>query len=74
MMHCNTDLAEQDDSKNIGDIYDGEVYKQLANGILLSSNNISLKHNSDGIAVFRLSGKDVWPIFLQINELPPNMR
>ena len=74
-MHCNTDLAEQDmTATTLNTFYDGEVYKQLANGILLNSNNISLKHNTDGIAVFRSSGKDVWPIFLQINELPPNMR
>ena len=37
-------------------------------------NQITLKHNTDGIAVFRSSGKDVWPILFEINELPPRMR
>ena len=61
-------------AENIEDIYDGVVYKQFFQGIHSNRNNISLKHNTDGIAVFNSSGKDIWPIFLQINELPPSMR
>ena len=57
--------------KSIEDVYNGAVYKQFFAGILSDRNNISLKHNTDGIAVFHSSGKDVWPVFLQINELPP---
>lgn len=56
---------------NIEDIYDGEIYKQ-AN--ILNQATITLKHNMDGISVFHSSTKDVWPIFFQLNELPPYMR
>ena len=61
---------------NIEDIYDGSQYKKLfqPGGILSNPNNISFKLNTDGVSVFSSSGKDIWPIFLQINELPPSMR
>ena len=59
-------------SSNIEDVYDGTIYKRL--GILKDKHALSFKHNTDGISVFRSSGKDVWPVYLQINELPPLMR
>lgn len=52
-------------------------YRKLcqAGGFLTkSSNNITFKLNTDGISVFNSSTKDLWPIILQINELPPSMR
>ena len=30
--------------------------------------------NTDGVAVFKSSKKSLWPIWLVINELPPNER
>lgn len=62
-------------STDIRDIYDGEQYNKLfTQGILANPNNISFRHNTDGVVVFNSSMKDVWPIYLQINELPPTMR
>ena len=57
-------------------VYDGMQYKRLfiSNGILTDSANISLKHNTDGVYVFNSSNKDVWPVYFEINELPPNIR
>lgn len=36
--------------------------------------NLSFMINTDGVALFRSSNKDIWPIFLTINELPPSVR
>ena len=56
------------------DIYDGALYSKMKSENVLNHDTISLKHNMDGISVFHSSGKDVWPIFFQINELPPIIR
>ena len=62
-------------SSTIEDIYDGSIYQALvSNGVLADKHTISFKHNTDVIAVFTSSGKYVWPIFLQINELPSFLR
>ena len=36
--------------------------------------NITFCLNTDGVAVFKSSTAQIWPIWLQINELPPKMR
>lgn len=59
---------------DIEDIYDGAVFLEKERLNVLGKNSISLQHNMDGVSVYKSSGKDVWPIFLQINELPPYMR
>ena len=60
----------------ICDIYDGNQYhKMFSNGGVLSDpNNLSLKVNTDGVPIFKSSGFSLWPIFFQINELPPRKR
>lgn len=30
--------------------------------------------NTDGVALFRSSTTDIWPVFLAVNELPPHMK
>ena len=55
---------------NIEDIYDGNLYKQLAGkGILNAANNISLLMNTDGVPVFKSSKVSIWPLYYIINEL-----
>ena len=60
----------------ISDIYDGAEYKK--HNFLLNDptkpGNVSLLMNTDGVAVFKSSKKSLWPIWLVINELPPNER
>ena len=48
------------------------TYKKLMlPGKFLSSiGNISLTWNSDGIAVFKSSKYNIWPLYFAINELP----
>lgn len=60
----------------IEDIYDGLLYKEHMGdgGFLTSPENISFMLNTDGIAVFKSSNVSLWPIYLQINELPYQKR
>lgn len=62
--------------RNIEDIYDGEVYKELAQpGRVLSfPSNVSLLWNTDGIPVFKSSNYAVWPLYFVVNELPYKLR
>ena len=61
---------------NIEDVYDGSLYKSKSDpgGFLLEPYNISVKLNTDGVAIFRSSQFGVWPLFLLVNELPPSLR
>ncbi|KAF7992515.1 hypothetical protein HCN44_004859 [Aphidius gifuensis] len=56
------------------EIYDGSVYQNYLNDNSIFNlncpNNISFIWNSDGIPLFKSSKVGVWPLFLQINELP----
>ena len=66
---------EKEDARNIEDVYDGAIYSSLSDdGILGDKCNISLKVNTDGVAVFKSTSFHLWPVYFQINELPPNMR
>ena len=62
--------------RNIEDVYDGSLYKSKCgpDGFLSKQYNISLKLNTDGVAIFHSSQFGVWPLFLLINELPPSLR
>lgn len=53
---------------DICDIYDGEMYQKTA------ENHLPLTMNTDGISVFKSGGKSIWPIMVQQNYLPPNLR
>ena len=61
---------------NIEDVYDGHLYQRefAPGGFLSEPYNISVKLNTDGVAIFRSSQFGVWPLFLLVNELPPAMR
>ena len=62
--------------ENIEDVYDGAVYqRKFGPGRFLSEPyNLSLKLNTDGVAIFHSSQFGVWPLFLLVNELPPSLR
>lgn len=61
---------------SIEDVFDGALYQSLYknSGILSQKFNISLKVNTDGVAIFKSSSYHLWPVYFQINELPPNKR
>ena len=64
------------DDKNIEDVYDGAVYQSKCGpgGFLSEPYNLSVKLNTDGVAIFHSSQFGVWPLFLLVNELPPSLR
>ena len=62
--------------ENIEDIYDGLNYQKYFTdgGFLAKKQNISFIWNTDGIPVFKSSKFSIWPLYLAINELPPQKR
>lgn len=61
---------------NIRDIVDGTEYKKYkqSGGFLTNEDNLTLLFNTDGISLYKSSKVNIWPVFLAINELPPNER
>jgi hypothetical protein len=64
----------KENERNKEDVYDGSIHNEFEKRTSNQIIKMSLKHNTDGIAVFSSSEKDIWPIYLQIIELPPAMR
>ncbi len=63
----------------IKDIHDGLEYQQCSRpgGFLCKYSNpanVSFTLNTDGVALFKSSSTDIWPVFLSVNELPPLLR
>lgn len=58
------------------DIYDGDKYKEMErDGNILSFKwNLSYVINTDGFKIGKSAKLEVWPLFLKLNELPPNLR
>ena len=57
----------------ISDIYDGKEYKKHGE-FLNQASHVSFALNTDGVALFRSSKVDIWPVWMVINELPRNKR
>lgn len=64
------------DERSIEDVYDGSLYQSKCGpgGFLSKEYNLSLKLNTDGVAIFHSSQFGVWPLFFLVNELPPSLR
>ena len=62
----------QSPSCSLSDISDGEMYRKLCEPgqILYGNNNLTLKFNTDGVALCKSSRTEIWPIYLAINETP----
>ena len=63
----------RDSSSLLQDLYDGSEYRRHKE-FLSSTNNISFMLNTDGAQLFSSSTISLWPIWLVINELPPQVR
>lgn len=61
---------------SLEDVYDGKLYKNLTKPgeFLNNKHNFSFTLNTDGASVSDSSSVSAWPVFLQINELPPHLR
>ena len=61
------------EKERIRDVYDGCLY-QKHKQFLGTPGNVSFILNTDGVQIFRSSTYSIWPIWLAVNELPPNER
>lgn len=61
---------------DIQDIYDGQQYKMFVNSLPTNERNkyVTAVFNTDGAPRFESSQNSIWPIQMQINELPPQDR
>ena len=60
----------------ISDIYDGLLYQKhfKKGGLLSDMKNLSFVYKCNSAPVFKASNFQMWPLYLTINELPPNKR
>lgn len=66
-------MTERTSQQNVfKDIYDGRMYQQLIKKLNLSGNEkyITVNVNTDGVPLFESSSYSIWPIYLQVNEIP----
>ena len=63
-------------AQNIEDVQDGQEYKRFfhAGGLLTTQENVALQFNTDGVALFKSSAYKIWPVYVEILDLPPNKR
>lgn len=64
------------ETREIQDIYDGHCYKTFVNSLPEHEKNryVTAIFNTDGAPRFESSQDSIWPIQIQINELPPQSR
>lgn len=60
-------------SSNIRDIVNGTEYKKFKQngGFLTNEGHLTFLFNTDGIPLYKSSKVNIWPVFLAINEFPP---
>ncbi|KAK3917576.1 Tyrosine--tRNA ligase [Frankliniella fusca] len=58
---------------NIEDIFDGEMYKEAEN-LMTNPTGITFTFNTDGVQIFKSNTYSLWPVYVVINELPPEKR
>jgi hypothetical protein len=67
----NISIKNYDDS-NIGDIFDGNIYKELVNeGFFANERDIVLVGSTDGYQIFKQKTDDCWIIMFINANLPP---
>ncbi|GAB1868075.1 DUF4218 domain-containing protein [Camponotus japonicus] len=60
---------------SLQDIFDGQEYnKLLQNGIVRSEYDYTYVFNLDGVKITKGAKLEALPIYIRINELPPNLR
>ncbi|XP_011873160.1 PREDICTED: uncharacterized protein LOC105564968 [Vollenhovia emeryi] len=61
---------------DIKDVYDGQYYKKFVNCLPADERNryVTAVFNTDGAQRFESSQDSIWPILIQINELPSQFR
>ena len=62
--------------QNIEDVQDGQEYKSFFQdgGLLTTQANVALQFKTDGVSLFKSSTYKIWPVYIEILDLPPNKR
>ncbi|XP_046405101.1 uncharacterized protein LOC124170424 [Ischnura elegans] len=70
---CRVDRFHKENPDAIEDIFDGFLYQKLSEPgqFLNNRNNYSYIMNTDGCPIFKSSKCSIWPIYIQVNEIPP---
>lgn len=55
-------------------MYEGIVYKSIGRPVSSQKHGYTLTMNWDGVSKFKSSKLQAWPIYFQVNELPPDIR
>ena len=60
----------------IHDLWNGDAIKSLTQegGFLTYPEHLGLSLSTDGVPVFKSSASSLWPVYLTIANLPPNIR
>lgn len=63
-------------SNALTDIIDGSEYRKLCelDGVLFKNKNLTWTFNTDGVALYKSSRIEIWPVFVAVNEIPPKER
>ena len=77
-------MRQKQQADGIEDIFDGRLYKMHfgENGLFRGSSeqekqtqlHLSLQINTDGVAIKKKKKFSIWPVYVIVNELPPNCR
>lgn len=70
------DLVNNANNESIKDIYDGTMYQKFASKLQPGDifRHISCCLSIDGSPLFKTNSKEIWPIFVNVLELPPKER
>ena len=59
---------------SLQDIFDGAEFKRLIREGKLSLRDFTYVFNTDGVKVMKGAKLSAWPLYIRLNELPPNLR
>ena len=66
-------FSQRNNDTVIQDVWDGSEYRKHS-AFLSQPTHISFQLNTDGVALFKSSKVNFWPVWLVINELPKARR
>uniref|UniRef100_A0A7M5XKF2 Transposase domain-containing protein n=4 Tax=Clytia hemisphaerica TaxID=252671 RepID=A0A7M5XKF2_9CNID len=67
---------ESNNGDCITDVTDGKRYRELCQpgGVLHGTENLTIIFNTDGVALYKSSRIEIWPVYVAINEIPAKER
>ena len=63
-------VSHQESPNCISDVRDGQLYQNLKRKAG-NKEFVTMTFNTDGVALFKSSREDLWPMYIALNEVPP---